>query len=346
MDDDIVVFFRVSDGTLAVLGASKGIFEIDNVSRAKELDIGVFGKNFEDVALFVSVRHPSDETAVVEVFVVMGLGRGRSSCVCPNEKQDGDEITHNSIMPCLGTVWGFLTILPPFFLSWELSAVSIPSMQFFLDTGEVEEIRQSMGWGIVDGVTTNPSLIAKSGRRREEVIAEICALGVGPVSAEVIATEHAAMMGEAEALADIHPNVVVKLPLTGEGIRTCSLLSKKGIRTNVTLCFSANQALLAAKAGATYISPFVGRLDDIGHSGIELVEEIRDMYDQYGFETQILAASLRHAGHVQEAAAVGADVGTMPLKVMSSLFAHPLTDKGLEIFLADHLKAAKGLPGN
>ena len=203
-----------------------------------------------------------------------------------------------------------------------------------------------MEWGILDGVTTNPSLIAKSGRRREEVIADICALGVGPVSAEVIATEHAKMMEEAEALAEIDSQVVVKLPLTVEGIRTCALLSKKGIRTNVTLCFSSNQALLAAKAGATYISPFVGRLDDIGHSGIELVAQIRHLYDTYGFETSILAASLRHGGHVQDAARVGADVGTLPFKVMESLFSHPLTDKGLEIFLSDHLKASKGLAGS
>ena len=219
-------------------------------------------------------------------------------------------------------------------------------MDFFLDTGEVEEVRRSMEWGIVDGVTTNPSLIAKSGRRREEVIADICGLGVGPVSGEVIATEHKKMCKEAEELASIHSHVVVKLPLTEDGIRTCSVLSKKGIPTNVTLCFSSNQALLAAKAGATYISPFVGRLDDIGHSGIGLLAEIRQLYDTYGFETRILAASLRNAAHVQEAAETGADVATMPFKVMKSLFAHPLTDKGLDIFLSDHQKATKDPLGN
>ena len=203
-----------------------------------------------------------------------------------------------------------------------------------------------MEWGVVDGVTTNPSLVAGSGRGREQVVADICALGVGPVSAEVIATEHESMLREAEELAAIHPCVVVKLPLTEEGIRTCGILSKKGIKTNVTLCFSANQALLAAKAGATYISPFVGRLDDVGQSGIGLLEEIRLIYDNYGFETQILAASLRHPAHVQDAAEVGADVATMPFKVIKSLFGHPLTDKGLAAFLSDHQRATKALRGS
>ena len=212
-------------------------------------------------------------------------------------------------------------------------------MLFFLDTGEVEEVARSMEWGLVDGVTTNPSLIARSGRLREDVIADICKLEPGPVSAEVVATEHQAMLKEAQELAKIHPLVVVKLPLTEDGIRTCSALTAKGIKTNVTLCFSANQALLAAKAGATYISPFVGRLDDIGHSGIGLLEEIRHLYDTYGFETRILAASLRHGAHVQEASFAGADVATMPMKVMKSLFSHPLTDKGLAIFLSDHQKS-------
>ena len=219
-------------------------------------------------------------------------------------------------------------------------------MRFFLDTGEVEEVRRSMDWGLVDGVTTNPSLVAGSGRGREEVVADICALDVGPVSAEVIATEHKPMLREAEELAAIHPDVVVKLPLTEDGIRTCGLLAKKGIKTNVTLCFSSNQALLAAKAGATYISPFVGRLDDAGHSGIGLLEEIRHIYDIYGFETQILAASLRHPAHVQGAAEVGADVATMPFKVIKSLFAHPLTDKGLQIFLSDYQKTTKDPAGS
>lgn len=214
-------------------------------------------------------------------------------------------------------------------------------MEFFIDTGIVEEIEKAMELGIVDGVTTNPSLIAKSGRTQAEVIKDICQLVDGPISAEVISTKKAGMLAEAEELAAIHPNVVIKLPLTQDGIAACAVLSAQDIKTNVTLCFSPNQALLAAKAGATYISPFIGRLDDIGHDGMGLIQEIRAVYDQYGFMTQILAASIRHAQHVREASLVGADVATMPYKVIQSLYQHPLTDKGLEAFLADHAKSQK-----
>lgn len=214
-------------------------------------------------------------------------------------------------------------------------------MEFFIDTGIIEEIEAAMKLGIVDGVTTNPSLIAKSGRTQAEVIKDICQLVDGPISAEVISTEKAGMLAEAEELAAIHPNVVIKLPLTQDGIAACRVLSDQDIKTNVTLCFSPNQALLAAKAGATYISPFIGRLDDIGHDGMGLIQEIRAIYDQYGFMTQILAASIRHAQHVREASLVGADVATMPLKVIQSLYQHPLTDKGLDAFLADHAKSQK-----
>jgi transaldolase len=209
-------------------------------------------------------------------------------------------------------------------------------MEFFLDTGIIDEIKEAMDWGLVDGVTTNPSLIAKSGRTQEDVIKEISTLVDGPISAEVISTEKAGMLQEAEGLAKIHENVVIKLPLTIDGISACKVLSDQNIKTNVTLCFSSNQALLAAKNGATYISPFIGRLDDIGHSGMGLIEEIRAVYDNYGFQTQILAASVRHSDHVREASLVGADVATMPLKCLKTLFKHPLTDLGLEQFLKDH----------
>jgi transaldolase len=213
------------------------------------------------------------------------------------------------------------------------------SMEFFLDTGVVAEIKEAVQLGIIDGVTTNPSLIAKTGRKLEDVIKEICEIVDGPVSAEVIATDLDGMIKEGEKLSLIHKNVVIKLPLTEAGIAACKYFSHKKIKTNVTLCFSVNQALLAAKAGATYISPFVGRLDDIGHSGNELLAEIRTLYDTYGFSTKILAASIRHVGHVREAALLGIDVGTMPLSVVKALYKHPLTDKGLEVFLDDHKKA-------
>tara|TARA_Y100000590_G_scaffold470775_1_gene670284 strand:- start:103528 stop:104178 length:651 start_codon:yes stop_codon:yes gene_type:complete len=212
-------------------------------------------------------------------------------------------------------------------------------MEFFIDTGMVDEIKKAAEWGIVDGVTTNPSLIAKSGRTQVEVIKEICEIIDGPISAEVIATDKDGMLKEAYDIAKWHDNVVIKLPLTEAGIATCARLSKDGIKTNVTLCFSSNQALLAAKAGATYISPFLGRLDDIGHNGMQLIEEIRMVYDNYGFTTKILAASIRHALHLRDCTLVGADVATMPYKVIEALYKHPLTEKGLDTFLADHAKA-------
>lgn len=209
-------------------------------------------------------------------------------------------------------------------------------MEFFLDTGDVAEIKEAAQWGIVDGVTTNPSLIASTGRSQQDVITEITGLIDGPISSEVISTDTKGMLEEAYQSAKIHKNVVIKLPLTLDGIKACSQLTKDGIKTNVTLCFSSNQALLAAKAGATYISPFVGRLDDAGHVGMDVIEEIRNIYDNYGFTTKILAASIRHPTHVRDAAMIGADVATMPFKVMKSLYNHPLTVSGIEKFLKDH----------
>lgn len=212
-------------------------------------------------------------------------------------------------------------------------------MEIFLDTGLVEEIREAAKWGVIDGVTTNPSLIAKTGRTQEDVIKEICEIVDGPISAEVIATDVEGMIKEGQELAKIHKNVVIKLPLTEAGITACKWFSDNGIKTNVTLCFSVNQAFLAAKNGATYISPFIGRLDDIGHDGMQLIDEIRTVYDNYGYSTKILAASIRHCTHVRDAMMVGADVGTMPINVVKAMFKHPLTDKGLSQFLADHAKA-------
>lgn len=212
-------------------------------------------------------------------------------------------------------------------------------MEFFIDTGMVDEIKEAAKWGIIDGVTTNPSLIAKSGRSQADVIKEICGIINGPISAEVISTETEGMLKEAYEIAKWHENIVVKLPLTEAGIAACATLSKDDIKTNVTLCFSSNQALLAAKAGATYISPFLGRLDDIGHNGMQLIEEIRVVYDNYGFMTKILAASIRHPLHLRDCTLVGADVATMPYKVIESLYKHPLTDRGLDAFLSDHAKA-------
>ncbi|MAE58047.1 MAG: fructose-6-phosphate aldolase [Halobacteriovorax sp.] len=212
-------------------------------------------------------------------------------------------------------------------------------MEFFIDTGMIDEIEKAAKWGFIDGVTTNPSLIAKTGRTQEDVIKDICKIIDGPISAEVISTDKDGMIKEGAELAKIHDNVVIKLPLTEDGISACKWFSDNKIKTNVTLCFSSNQALLAAKNGATYISPFIGRLDDIGADGMELIAEIRHMYDVYGFDTKVLAASIRHADHVKKCSMVGADVGTMPYSVISSLFKHPLTDKGLAQFLADHKKA-------
>lgn len=211
-------------------------------------------------------------------------------------------------------------------------------MKIFVDTANLEELRTAAAWGIVDGVTTNPSLIAKEGNPIEQQIASICEIVDGDISAEVVAIEADAMIEEGRKLATIHPNVVVKLPLTRDGIKATSVLSKEDIRVNVTLCFTANQAMLAAKAGAYIISPFVGRLDDLGLTGMDLIEEIVTIYDNYGYPTQVLAASLRSPLHVKEAALIGSHIGTMPFKVVDSLFNHPLTDSGLERFLQDHAK--------
>ena len=208
-------------------------------------------------------------------------------------------------------------------------------MKIFLDTANLDELRKAADWGVVDGVTTNPSLIAKEGRPIQEQIAAICEIVDGDVSAEVVATESEQMVKEGRELAKIHENVVVKVPLTRDGIRACSILSKEEIRTNVTLCFSAAQALLAAKAGAYIVSPFVGRLDDIGQNGMDLIHQIVQIYDNYGFDTQILAASLRMPNHVIESSLAGAHIGTMPFKVLDQCFNHPLTEKGLEQFLKD-----------
>lgn len=208
-------------------------------------------------------------------------------------------------------------------------------MQFFVDTADLDAIAELNALGLVDGVTTNPSLIKKSGRDFKETIAEICAIVSGPVSAEVIAVDAEGMLQQGRTLAEIAHNVVVKLPLTLAGLQVCKTLSDEGTQTNVTLCFSANQALLAAKAGATYISPFIGRLDDIHVDGLDLIREIRTIYDNYMFDTQILAASIRGPLHVKECALIGADVMTAPPNVISALADHVLTAKGLETFLAD-----------
>ncbi len=214
-------------------------------------------------------------------------------------------------------------------------------MQFFVDTADVKEIRELNEAGLVDGVTTNPSLILKSGRDIFEVTREICAMVDGPVSAEVAAMDFDGMMREAEVLARIAPNVCIKLPLTLEGLKACRRLVADGHKTNVTLCFSANQALLAAKAGATYVSPFVGRIDDTGSDGMALISEIRTIYDNYGFSTRILAASIRTVNHVRESAMIGADVATVPPAILRQLVRHPLTDKGIELFMADWAKTGQ-----
>ena len=216
-------------------------------------------------------------------------------------------------------------------------------MQLFLDTTDVAVLRDFAATGLVDGVTTNPTLIAKSGRPIAEVIAEICELVEGPVSAEVAAADLEGMLAEGRALADIAPNVVVKLPLTKDGLLTTRVFSEEGIQTNVTLCFSANQALLAAKAGATYVSPFVGRLEDKGEDGIQLLHDIRAIYDNYAFDTEILAASLRSPEHVQSAAIAGADCATLPPAVFEAIFKHPLTETGLELFKADWAKTGQSI---
>jgi len=208
-------------------------------------------------------------------------------------------------------------------------------MKFFIDTANIEEIRDAARLGILDGVTTNPSLVAKEGRKFEAVIAEICTIVDGPISAEVTALDFDGMMAQAHPLAKIHKNVTIKVPLTKDGLRACKALRGEGTAVNVTLCFSPSQALLAAKCGATFISPFVGRLDDVSQDGMELIRQIRAIYDNYGYTTQILAASIRHPMHVVDCALAGADVGTMPYKVMTQLYEHPLTDLGLKKFLED-----------
>ena len=216
-------------------------------------------------------------------------------------------------------------------------------MKFFVDTADVSEIRELNDLGLIDGVTTNPSLIMKSGRDIREVTKEICSIVEGPVSAEVTATEYDAMMKEAAILAKIADNICIKLPLTLDGLKACRALTSDGHMTNVTLCFSANQALLAAKAGASFISPFIGRLDDIAIDGMDLIREIRQIYDNYGFDTEILAASIRTVNHVREAALIGADVATIPASTIKALVKHPLTDKGLEGFLADWKKTGQSI---
>lgn len=214
-------------------------------------------------------------------------------------------------------------------------------MKFFVDTAEINEIKELAEGGLLDGVTTNPSLVAKSGRKFTEVIAEICKVVPGPVSAEVVATDHEGMMREAEILRKIADNVTIKVPLTLDGLKTCKKLRDDGTMVNVTLCFSANQALLAAKARASFISPFVGRWDDIGTDGMDLIEQIRTIYDNYNFETEILVASVRGPIHVLRSAMMGADVMTAPASVIKSLFNHPLTAKGLDSFAADWAKTGQ-----
>jgi len=216
-------------------------------------------------------------------------------------------------------------------------------MKFFVDTAEIDAIAELNELGMVDGVTTNPSLILKSGRNILEVTKEICDLVDGPVSAEVVATKADDMIAEGRKLAEIAENITVKLPLTWDGLKACKVLSDEGKMVNVTLCFSANQALIAAKAGATFISPFIGRLDDINLDGMDLIQDIRTIYDNYGFETEILAASIRTVNHVLDAARIGADVMTAPPEVIKKLAAHPLTDKGLETFMADWAKTGQNI---
>jgi len=216
-------------------------------------------------------------------------------------------------------------------------------MKFFVDTAEVKDIRELADLGLLDGVTTNPSLVAKAGRDFKEVIAEICAMVEGPVSAEVVSLDYAGMIREAADLKKIASNVTIKVPLTLDGLKACKTLSSEGTMVNVTLCFSANQALLAAKAGATFISPFLGRLDDIHMDGTELISEIRQIYDNYAFDTEILAASIRTPLHVKQVALIGADVATCPPAVIKSLVKHPLTDKGIEQFMADWKKTGQTL---
>lgn len=211
-------------------------------------------------------------------------------------------------------------------------------MKFFIDTANIDQIKEAAAMGLLDGVTTNPSLVAKEGKNFLELLNEIIAIVDGPISAEVVSTDYEGILKEAYELSKIHKNIVIKVPLIKEGIKAVKTLSSKGIKTNVTLCFSPTQALLAAKAGATYISPFVGRLDDISTDGMELIRQIVTIYKNYGYKTEVLVASVRHPLHVVEAAMMGADVCTMPFDVIDKLFKHPLTDIGLEKFLSDWKK--------
>lgn len=208
-------------------------------------------------------------------------------------------------------------------------------MKLFIDTAEIKEIEAAAKTGLIDGVTTNPSLVAKAGVPFETLLRRICEVIDGPISAEVTALDAEGMLEQGRKLAKLHKNIVVKLPLTWEGLRACKTFTAEGIKTNVTLCFTSVQAMMAAKAGATYISPFVGRLDDIGQDGMGLIADIRECYDLYGFETQILVASIRHVDHVRQSIALGGDVGTLPYKVFQQLLAHPLTDSGLAKFMED-----------
>ncbi len=214
-------------------------------------------------------------------------------------------------------------------------------MKFFIDTANIAEIKEADALGILDGVTTNPSLVSKEGKDFLAILKEITEIVDGPISAEVVSTDYDGIIKEAHDLSKIHKNIVVKVPLIKEGLKAVKTLSEEGIRTNVTLCFSASQALLAAKAGASYISPFVGRLDDISHQGMDLIEQIVTIYRNYDFETEVLVASIRHPLHLVEAAMMGADVATMPFDVINKLFNHPLTDLGLEKFLSDWKKTQK-----
>jgi transaldolase len=214
-------------------------------------------------------------------------------------------------------------------------------MKFFADTADTDEIRELVSMGLIDGVTTNPSLIAKSGRDFKEVVKEICSIVEGPVSAEVTALEVDGMISEGRHLAELAPNIAVKVPLTWDGLKACRALTQGGTMVNVTLCFNANQALLAARAGATFVSPFIGRLDDMGIDGMEVIEEIRAIFDNYDFSTEILAASIRTVNHVKMSALAGADVATVPPATLKSLVKHPLTDKGVELFTADWKKTGQ-----
>ena len=216
-------------------------------------------------------------------------------------------------------------------------------MKIFIDTANLEEIRDAASMGLVDGVTTNPSLIAREGRPFPELIREICAAVNGPISAEVVAENAAGMVQEARNLADIHPNIVAKIPITPEGLKAAKTLEAERIRTNLTLVFSPLQALLAAKAGASFVSPFIGRLDDIGHRGMDLIEQILTIYENYDFATEVIVASIRHPLHVVEATLRGADICTIPYKVIMQLARHPLTDKGIASFMADWKKAGASL---